>query len=391
MSEVSPRLYGQLSGFYFFYFASIGALLPYWGLYLQSHDYTTQQIAIIFAILMGTKIVAPNIWGWLADKSGKRMGIIRFASFASLLAFSAVFVSTDFYWMIMVMIVFSFFWNANLPQFETVTLSHLGKNTQRYSSIRLWGSLGFVLLVALLGSLFEHYDINALPYILCSLLLGIWLFSWITPEAAPVKHENQPARFISIIKQPVVILFFILVFLLQASHGPYYAFYSIYLESNGYSRTIIGQFWALGVLAEVVVFLIMHKLLKQWRAEVLLTCSLAFATVRWLLIAHFIDSFAILLVAQLMHAASFGLFHASSIHLIYKYFPPNVQGRGQALYSSLSFGAGGAVGAIYSGLTWDTLGSQWTFVIASIISGLSCLIAIFYLRINKPAAAEKMI
>lgn len=388
MGGISSRLYWQLSGFYLFYFASIGALIPYWGLYLQSHDFSAQQIAMIFAILMGTKIIAPNIWGWLADKSGKRMGIIRVASLLSLITFMGVFISMDYYWVILVMIVFSFFWNANLPQFEAVTLSHLGKNTQRYSKIRLWGSLGFVVLVVLLGPLFEQYDVTSLPYILCVLLLGIWLFSWVTPEAAAAQQKTSTQDFVSIIKQPVVIVFFVLVFLLQASHGPYYAFYSIYLESNGYARSVIGQFWALGVISEIIIFLIMASLLKRWRAEVLLLSSLFLAGVRWLIIANFVDSFVIMFCAQLLHAASFGIFHAASIHLVHKYFPSNVQGRGQALYSSLSFGAGGALGAIYSGFTWDSLGAQWTFSIAGGLGFLASILALFYLRLDKQRSAS---
>lgn len=331
---------------------------------------------------MGTKIIAPNIWGWLADKNGKRMRIIRLASFASLITFSGIFLSVEYDWLITVMVIFSFFWNANLPQFEAVTLSHLGENTRRYSSIRLWGSLGFVLLVAFLGSFFEEHDVTSFPYVVCALLLGIWLFSLITPEATNDHQNNNTHRFAAIIRQPVVILFFLLVFLLQASHGPYYAFYTIYMEDHGYSRTIIGQLWAVGVIAEIIIFLFMHKLLQSWRAELLLFYSLLLTSLRWVLIANFVDSFIIIFIAQLLHAASFGVFHAAAIHLVHQYFPANVQGRGQALYSSLSFGAGGAIGAVYSGLTWDSLGPQWTFYIASIICATSVLLAIFYLRIN---------
>ncbi|MDX1811719.1 MAG: MFS transporter, partial [Gammaproteobacteria bacterium] len=251
-----------------------------------------------------------------------------------------------------------------------------------YSSIRMWGSLGFVLLVALLGALFEQHGVSSFPYIVCGLLLGIWLFSLITPEATGVIHHEDSPAFSTIVKQPVVIIFFVLVFLLQASHGPYYAFYSIYLDNNGYTRTLIGQFWALGVIAEIIIFLVMHKLMKLWRAEMLLFISLILTSVRWLLIASFVDSFSIMFIAQLFHAASFGIFHAASIHLVHRYFPSNAQGRGQALYSSLSFGAGGAIGALYSGMTWESLGPGWTYNIAAMLSGLAVLIALLYLRLS---------
>ena len=279
MTTLSSKLYWQLSGFYFFYFASIGTLIPYLGLYLEKQHYTAIEIANMFAIAMGTKIIAPNIWGWMADKQGKRMPVIRLASLLSLLAFAGIFFSTKFYWLIIVMFVFSFFWNASLPQFEATTLAHLGKNTSRYSKIRLWGSLGFVLLVSILGAVFEAYDVTTFPYIVSIILLGIWVFSYVTPEATNTQSHAAPQQFSQIIKQPAVILFFILVFLVQTSFGPYYAFYSIYLEDHGYSRTIIGQFWALGVISEILIFLIMHKMLKRWSGEFLLVCSLIFASI----------------------------------------------------------------------------------------------------------------
>ena len=368
-------------------FASVGALLPYWGLYLQGAGYSAQQIATVFAILMGTKIIAPNIWGWLADHRGKRIGMIRLASLCSLLAFTGVFVSLDYGWVVLVTIVFSFFWNANLPQYEATTLAHLEEHAPRYSNIRLWGSLGFVLLVALLGGWFEQNSLNSLPYIISALLFGIWFFSQITPEAPMQNATDQERGFLPVIRQPKVIVFFILVFLLQASHGPYYAFYSIYLEAHSYGRTLIGQFWALGVIAEILIFLFMAQLLRHWRAEILIASSLVLATLRWWVIASFVDNFWLMLFAQILHAGSFGLFHAASMHLIHQYFPAAVQGRGQALYSSFSFGLGGALGAIYSGYTWDTLGAQWTYLIAAIISGVGTLIAIWYLKLSKFATS----
>ena len=80
--------YWRLSGFYFFYFAVLGALVPYWGLYLQFRGFGPAQIGELMAVLMATKIVAPNIWGWIADHTGRRMAIVRSASLISFLVFA---------------------------------------------------------------------------------------------------------------------------------------------------------------------------------------------------------------------------------------------------------------------------------------------------------------
>ena len=103
--------------------------------------------------------------------------------------------------------------------------------------------------------------------------------------------------------------------------------------------------------------------------------SLAFAALRWLVIGYFADSLLMLGVAQLLHAATFGTFHAASIHLVHHYFRGRLQGRGQALYSSLSFGAGGAVGSLASGYVWEGLGAQWTFVVAAATAAVGAAVA----------------
>jgi len=373
-ADLISHSYWRLSGFYLFYFASIGALIPFWGLYLQSLGFDAQQIATVFAVIMGTKIIAPNIWAWIADLTGKRMLIIRLASLCSLLSFLLVFNVDTYSQMLLVMLCFSFFWNANLPQFEAVTLNYLGENTNRYSAIRLWGSLGFVLVVIVLGILFEQLGIQILPIIISGLLLAICISSWLVKEKNKTSHSLDKISLLSVLRNPVVFAFLAVCFLLQASHGPYYAFYSIFLEQQGYARGLIGQLWALGVIAEIVIFLMMHQLLKKFTVRQLLFIALLLTSIRWLLIGHIVDSLFLLVLAQTLHAASFGLFHAVSIHLIHQFFPGAVQGRGQALYSSVSFGAGGAFGAMYCGYTWQNYAPSVSFDIAAVISFLALIL-----------------
>jgi PPP family 3-phenylpropionic acid transporter len=76
-----------------------------------------------------------------------------------------------------------------------------------------------------------------------------------------------------------------------------------------------------------------------------------------------------------LHAATFGTFHASAIHLVHHYFRGRLQGRGQALYSSVSFGAGGAMGSLASGYAWESLGPFHTFVIATVFAVIGAWVA----------------
>ncbi len=371
--------YWRLSTFYFFYFALLGALVPYWGLFLQRRGFDAVAIGQLMAILMATKIVAPNVWGWLGDHLGHRMVIVRPASLVSLLVFLGMFGAQGFWAIALVMTLYSFFWNASLPQFEAVTFNYLGRQAARYARIRLWGSVGFIVTVVVLGALVDRLGTETLLYALSLIFVGIWLSSLSVRDPDPQPHlQDQPSLF-SILRRPAILAFFGAVFLMQMSHGPYYAFYSIYMEDHGYSKTLIGQLWALGVLAEVGVFLVMHRLLQRWGARRVLIGSLALAAVRWLLIGYFPEVMAVLLFAQLLHAATFGTFHASAIDMVHRYFPGKLQGRGQALYASLSFGAGGAVGSMGSGFAWDGLGAPASFAIASGVALAGMLVACLFI------------
>jgi PPP family 3-phenylpropionic acid transporter len=380
---ITPMPYWRLSGFYFFYFASLGALLPYWGLYLKSLGFDITAIGNLMAIIMATKIISPNIWGWIADHTGRRMGIVRIGSLCAALTFAGVFFQDGFVWLAVVMMLFSFFWNAALPQFEATTFYHLGEQIHRYSSVRLWGSIGFIVTVWGLGGLMEGQGLQLLPWILFGLFAAIWINSLLVPEEAAghLPLDHSPLR--KILTQPHVLGLLLVCFLMQAGHGPYYTFYSIHMKAYDYSLGLIGGLWALGVIAEVGVFLLMHRLVPKFGLRNLLLISLLLAVVRWLLIGLFPEHLGVMLLAQCLHAATFGVYHAAAIQLIHTYFKGKHQGKGQALYSSLSFGAGGAIGSLYSGYVYDYFGALPMFVIAAGLSLLAFLIAWYSIPADK--------
>ena len=371
--------YWRLSSFYFFYFASLGILVPYWSPYLKSLGYNSLTIGSLVAILPATKLLAPYIWGWLADHTRRSMLIIRITSILALLSFALVFVSQQLWWLAFAMLLFSFFWNATLPQFEAITLNHLGADSHRYSMVRLWGSLGFIVIVVLMGSLLESNTADIIPLVVLISFVFIAISSFSVPEKLNIPHaEHSPIW--QVIKQPKVLAFLVVCFLMLCSHGPYYTFYTIYLEELGYSSNLIGILWAVGVMAEVAIFMMMHRLLPLYGARTLLLVTLFLTSLRWLLIGLYADELIILFIAQLLHAFSFGAFHSVGISLVHEYFTGSHQGRGQALYSSISFGGGLAVGTLVSGLVWDQWGAGLLFTLASACTVLATVIVWKYIQ-----------
>lgn len=385
---LSQLPYWRLSGFYFFYFACLGVLVPYWSLYLQWEGFSAGQIGELTAILLASRIVAPNVWGWIADHKGHRMRIVRFASFAAAMTFAAIFFNQSYLWVAGTLLLFSFFWNASLPQFEVTTLQHLGDHSHHYSKVRLWGSVGFIIIVMVLGWLLEIFDPIIVPVALLLSTVGIWLVSLMVPESASRHLSLGQVSLKSLLKRPSVIAFLVICFLTQASHGPYYTFYTIYLEQHGYNRGLIGQLWALGVFAEVIIFLFMHRWLPKFGLRYVLLASLLFSSLRWLLIALFPQNLPVLAFAQLLHAASYGTYHAAAIAWVHRHFTGSTQGRGQALYSSVSFGAGGALGSLISGYLWLTPGPMWTYLLAAFASVIAFAVGFIWLKEDDRHLAE---
>ncbi len=361
----------RYSLFYFLYFSSLGALVPYWSVYLKDLSFSALEIGQLVASLGVTKIFAPYIWGWIADKTGQHVRIVQITSIIACALFLPLVWASD-YWTIMIfMVLFSFFWNAALPQFEVVTMINLGDEKHRYSQVRLWGSLGFIVSVFLMAWLLDILSSQILPIALFIMMLLIMLSS--LSVKAPLNKHHDGGSILPIIKKPAVIALLLACFLMQLSHGPYYTFFTLFMREQGYSVALISGFWSLGVLAEVILFLFIHRLFKYGDAIFFMFLALFITSIRWFLTAFFSDELVIVLIAQCMHAASFGLFHASGIHLIDEYFP-NHKGRGQALYASVSFGAGGALGSLYSGYLWDFVSPTTMFVVAGVIALVGALL-----------------
>jgi PPP family 3-phenylpropionic acid transporter len=372
----SSSLAWRLSAFYFFYFAVLGGFMPYWGLYLKSQNFNEEAIGQLMAIGMLTRIFAPSFWGYLADSTGKRIELVRLgASMITIFWVGIFFVGHHFWLMAAVLFSYSFFQNAILAQFEAVTITHLQESRADYGKIRLWGSLGFIATVAGLGVLFDWIAISWLPVtlLLCAFVAAIISFIIPAPPLQPSHTLKKPL--LDTLKQSKVWRFLVVHFLLQLSHAPYYSFFSVYLEEKGYSRTIIGFLWSLGVLAEVVAFTQTHRLLHKFSEYNLIQWCLFLAAIRWFAIAWAVDIPSILCTVQLLHAFSFAVFHAAAMQFIFREFEPQQQGQGQALYSAL-WGLGVAIGSWLTGMVWLSWGANVIFSVAA----LCCVAAMLIIK-----------
>ena len=376
------KLHFKLSRFYFIYYFFVGAFVPYWGLYLKSEQFSPADIGILMSLFQISRIFAPNFWGWLADYTGKRAQWIKLTAFLGLCGFTAVFWAHGFYWLFFVMAALSLFTSSTLPLAESLTLAHLATTNGHYSRIRMWGSLGFIVAAVVLGFWIDFSGIRSLLWFLLFVQMTLFVLSFGLPEASVAAHEHDEYSIWQLMRQPNVMALLLGCALMVTAHGVLYNFYSIYLSDHGYSKTVIGLLWAVGVVCEIAVFMAMPKIMARFSLKVILLVSLALAVLRFSLIGWAIDSRPIMLLAQTLHAATFGSFHAASVEVIARFFNGRHQAKGQAIYNSVAYGIGGALGGVAGGYALQYLGGQHTFMLAALFPLLGFLVIALGLKLS---------
>ena len=394
----TPRQCGTLAGCYFFFFSLLGIMVPYWGVYLKSLQFDSAQIGQLLAVLMATRIVMPLLWAIRVDKTGRRLQAIRLGALSSSIFFLLFFVVQDYWPIALVLILYASCWSAILPQLEVVTLTTLNKRSHDYSKVRMWGSIGFISSVTVGGFIFEHYGINWLISVGFLLLVCLWLCSLIlkyqiSSDEITETPKSNGGGFMAIVKQRYVLLFLVAILLLQISHGPYYSFFVLYLIDHGYNESFAGLQIGLGVLAEIGIFSISAWLLRKYAAKSLLLVSMLLSALRWMLTPLVVDDVWLLSLTQCLHAASFGSAHAAAMVFLNQWFVGANRGRGQALYASVSFGIGGALGALLAGFLWqEGAGAHTTWLVAAFFAMLA-LVLVWLIQcppINKPTTKQSI-
>lgn len=375
---MASKQFVRLSSNYFWYFGILGLVVPFLSVFLDARGFNSLEIGEILAVITATKIVAPTLWAQLADKSGKQLTIVKVGALLSLLSFSCILWTVNYWPLMFSLAMFSLFWTAILPQIEVMTLSSIRKSAKIYARVRLWGSIGFIVVAVLSGELIERYSPEVFSYVGILILTGLFV-STLYSQQPRIKAYTLNGN--SSIKDKIIdgnfLLFFFAGLLLQMSFGPYYVFFALYLQNLDYSGFLIGIFIAIGVVAEVGIFIFAGLFFRSFSIKTLISVSILLTALRWYLVGHFAQSNTALVLSQLIHALSFGLYHSASIAFIQRHFNANQQSRGQAVYIGGVYGAGGALGAYIAGVLWlNGEGAMTTFDFAAISALIGGVLAL---------------
>ncbi|TWX67772.1 MFS transporter [Colwellia demingiae] len=375
-------MFVRLSSSYFFYFALLGLISPYLSIFLDEQGFTSRQVGEILAIMTATKIVAPSLWATLADKTAKPLFIIRLGALLALVSFSLLYWFTLYWPITFSLALFTLFWTAILPQLEVHTLNSIKQSSKIYARVRLWGSLGFIVLAVVAGEAmsalgYQVFTSLGVITLLCLFFSTLLLTSRESAKSSR-KNASEPTPIFNKLIEGRFICFFVAGLLLQISFAPYYGFFALFLRDLHYSGLAVGLFISLGVVAEVIAFIYMGALFKHFSLNTLLVFSLGITALRWFLMPLVADSGIWLAIIQLGHAASFAIYHSASMKFISSHFTKTQQGRGQGIYLGGVYGVGGAVGAYITGVLWlNGQGASNTFIMAGASALLGTIIMAF--------------
>jgi MFS transporter, PPP family, 3-phenylpropionic acid transporter len=366
------------------YFGFVGILSPFLSLYFAAHGFSVTDIAFLMALPSAVRIIGPLAWGSMADRTGRpvlllRIGAIGMACTVVLFSFTS-----QFEWFAALLFVMFWFSSVMVPVSESLAMKASLGSTGRYGRMRLWGSVGFMVGVLLIGPILDFAGVKSLPWWLLAAALGLVVVCWKMPEltraqlALPINSQQnlsetplsaaaQPAltSVTRLMQRPDIALFFLSALLMVFAHGAIYTFYSLQLERLGFSKTLISALWALGVLAEILLFWFQQPIFRRFSLKGLIVFSLWIAAVRFALIGIAGANIGLLIAAQLLHSVTFAVHHTASIGLLQTWFAPSQQVRAQAWYIVVAYGMGGTLGAVALAKIWEFFSPEATFYVAA--------------------------
>ncbi|EOL9003592.1 3-phenylpropionate MFS transporter [Cronobacter turicensis] len=350
---------------YFTYFFSYGIFLPFWSVWLAGVGVAPETIGLLLgsgliARFLGSLLLAPRV----KDPS-RLVFALRLLAVLTLVFALGFWFGHQTAWLFVVLVGFNLFFSPLVPLTDALAATWQRQITMDYGRVRLWGSLAFVIGSALTGKLVSVYDYRAILALLslgvASMLIGMLLKPSIMPQGEA--RHNEAAGW-PVWRRLIAEnwRFLACVSLLQGAHAAYYGFSAIYWQSKGYSASVVGYLWSLGVVAEIVIFALSKRLFSRFSARDLLLLSGVLGIIRWGLMG-WTTALPWLIVAQILHCGSFSICHLAAMRYIAAREGSEII-RLQSVYSAVAMGGGIAVMTVFAGFLYQHLAGGVFWVMA---------------------------
>ncbi|MGI8527069.1 MAG: MFS transporter [Pseudolabrys sp.] len=364
----------RVAVFYAALCAVIGVQLPFFPLWLKAKGLDAQTIGLVLAVPMLVRVAAIPVASRFADRRDALRNAIILCSLATAIGYVLLGLSHGVIAIFLSFALASAAYTPIMPLAETYALRGLAARGGVYGPVRLWGSAAFVLgtfAAGLAADLLPARDLIWL--ILVAVLLNAaaaFALEPVSVTAADTPH-GKPGK--SLLRDPGFAVVLLAASLIQASHAVYYGFSTLGWSRAGLDGTTIAALWALGVIAEIVLFALQGRL--PFTPVILLALGGGGAVLRWLAMAF--DPPALLLpLLQLLHGLSFGATHLGALGFVARRAQP---GQAAAVHGHLASALGivmaGSMGL--SGWLYGSFGnlSYAAMALVAAAGGVGALVA----------------
>jgi len=362
------RSAGWLGLGYFTYFFTYGIWLPFWAVWLKGIGLDAEKIGLLLGVGMVSRFTGSLLIASRVTNPSRLISVLRLLAGLSLLFALGFWFSAYWVWLLLVMVGFNIFFSPLVPLSDALAATWQRQIGMAYGPVRLWGSLAFVISSALTGVLVNAFSYQAILWLLCAgtatMLGGMLLRPATLPQGGNKVVERAGWQdWQRLLKSAW--RFLLCVTLMQGAHAAYYGFSAIWWQDAGYSASVVGYLWSLGVVAEIIVFASSNRLFGRWTARDLLLLSGLCALLRWSLMAS-TTALPLLIVAQILHCGSFTVCHLAAMRFIAARDGAEVI-RLQSVYSALAMGGGIAVMTIVCGALFQHLHGGVFWVMALLV------------------------
>lgn len=355
---------------YFTYFFAYGVYLPFWGVWLEGSGMKPEQIGLLLGCGMIARFTGSLLIASRVTNPSQLVNALRLLALIALLFALGFCFGSQWLWLLFVMVGFNLVFSPLVPLSDALAATWQRQIALPYGPVRLWGSLAFVISSALTGVLVNQFSYQAILMLLCAgcgaMLAGMVLRPAVMPEGIAKQGSHAGWQvWRQMLRENAVWRFMLCVTLMQGAHAAYYGFSAIYWQQAGYSASVVGYLWSLGVVAEIVIFASSNRLFRRWSARDLLLLSGVSAIVRWSLMATTTE-LGWLIVAQILHCGSFTICHLAAMRFMASREGAEVI-RLQSLYSALAMGGGIAIMTMICGVLFQHLQGGVFWVMALLV------------------------
>lgn len=367
-NDPAARRVGAFLGAYFAANA-INAFMPLW---FSDRGVSAAQIGQILGAAALLRVLAGPQWGTVADRIGRRRPVLFFAAFtAAGLGLSYV-AASGFLPLLLIAAAQGIASSAINPLADSLALALAREGRIEYGPVRAVGSATFMVATAVAGWLLNRVGSWLVPWLISASYAVSALFSVFLPEAATPPAARRPFAGLMLFRNRAFCLAVACTALIQGAHAAYYGFAALFWRSQGLSDTVIGLLIAEGIVAEIFLFARGRRLI-EWLGPTGLTATAAVASVlRWGVMAD-APPLPVLVMIQIVHAATFAMQHLSAMLILSRFVPPERAATAQALHAALGYGAPTGVMMLLSGWLYARHGGL-VFLAMAAVGGSALLL-----------------